>query len=156
MIEVANREKLPLKIAGTGPDEARLKKRAGDTVEFLGHIEDENLPALYAAAKAFLFPAEEDAGIVPLEAQACGTPVIAFGKGGALDTVVAHESLRVQDKDGEGTGIFFQEQTVESLTSAIHRFEKMQFDRKKIREHAKKFSGEKFRQRLREIVEGVT
>jgi glycosyltransferase involved in cell wall biosynthesis len=89
-----------------------------------------------------LFPPHEDAGIVPLEAQACGTPVIAFGRGGALDTVV----------EGK-TGVFFAEQTPESLTDAIKRFEGMRFEGEEVRGHAKKFSAEKFRSRLREIVQ---
>lgn len=145
LIQTANQEKFPLKIAGTGPEEAKLKRLAGPTVEFLGYIEDTKLPLLYASAKAFLFPVHEDAGIVPLEAQACGTPVIAFGKGGALDTVV----------EGE-TGLFFKKQTVDHVAEAIKKFESMEFDSEKIREHARKFSGEKFREQLREIVESTT
>jgi len=110
-------------------------------VEFLGFVPDDELPSLYANAKAVLFPPFEDAGVVPLEAQACGTPVIAFGEGGALDTVV----------DGV-TGLFFDGQTVESLTEAIRRFEGMQFDPEQIRKHAAQFSAEKFRSKILEVV----
>ncbi|MDD5074804.1 MAG: glycosyltransferase, partial [Candidatus Peribacteraceae bacterium] len=87
LIETANRLALPLKIAGTGHDESRLRKLAGPTVEVLGYVPDDRLPSLYARAKAVLFPQVEDAGVVPLEAQACGTPVIALGIGGVRDTV---------------------------------------------------------------------
>ncbi len=142
LIETANRLQLPLMIAGTGQEEERLKRMAGPTVKFLGFVPDGDLPALYAQAKALLFPQFEDAGIVPLEAQACGTPVIAYGVGGALDSV----------RDGE-TGIFFQQQTVDALADAIHKFENLHFDPKNIRKHAMQFSGARFRERLEEIVE---
>lgn len=142
LIKVANKLKFPLTIVGEGPEEKHLKQIAGPTVTFLGKVGDEELPALYANAKALLFPVHEDAGIVPLESQACGTPVIALKKGGTLDTVVENE-----------TGVFFEEQTEESLIDAIERFEGMQFDESMIREHAKKFSSTKFREMFAEIVE---
>jgi glycosyltransferase involved in cell wall biosynthesis len=142
LIELANKRKLPLHIAGTGQDEARLRKIAGPTVTFLGFVPDEKLPSLYSSAKALLFPQYEDAGIVPLEAQARGTPVIAYGKGGALDSI----------SDGK-TGIFFQDQTIESLEHAIDRFEAHSFDPKKIRDHAKTFSASNFRERIQKAVE---
>jgi glycosyltransferase involved in cell wall biosynthesis len=141
LIEAANTKKFKLKIAGSGPEESRLRKMAGPTVEFLGYVPEEDLSDLYAKARAFLFPAEEDAGIVPLEAQACATPVIAYGKGGVLDTVVDHE-----------TGIFFSDHTAESLVGAIDEFEKINFDSNLIMEHAKRFSGENFRRKLRKII----
>ena len=141
IIEVANKEKIPLKIVGEGHEGRRLRKLAGETVELLGRVPEKELPALYANAKATIFPVHEDAGIVPLESQACGTPVIAYGRGGVLDTV----------QEGK-TGIFFKEQTVESLTEALKKFETMQFDPVKIREHAAQFSSAKFREKLREIV----
>ncbi len=141
LIEAANRLKLPLKIAGTGSEEARLRKLAGPTVEFLGFVPDEELCALYTNAKAFLFAPFEDAGVVPIEAQACGTPVICYGKGGVLDTVI----------DGE-TGVYFAEQSVESLSEAIQKFETMQFDREKISDHARQFRAEEFRKRLSQAI----
>lgn len=141
LIDVANAMQLPLKIAGTGSEMQRLKKRAGPTVELLGFVPEEQLQDLYGNAKAFLFAPFEDAGVVPIEAQACGTPVICFGKGGVLDTVI----------DGE-TGIYFAEQSVESLTEAITRFEKMTFDSEKIREHARQFRAQQFRKRLAETI----
>ncbi|MDA1292169.1 MAG: glycosyltransferase [bacterium] len=137
LIQAANAMKIPLKVGGSGKDFERLKAMAGPTVEMLGFVPDEDLPELYANAKAFLFAPFEDAGVVPLEAQACGTPVVAFGKGGVLDTVV----------DGE-TGVYFAEQSVDAVTDAIGRFEKMNFDTEIIREHAKKFSAERFREKM--------
>ena len=141
LIQAANAMKIPLKVGGSGKDFDRLKAMAGPTVEMLGFVPDEQLPELYANAKAFLFAPFEDAGVVPLEAQACGTPVVAFGKGGVLDTVV----------DGE-TGVYFAEQSVESVIDAIQRFESMNFDSNLIREHAKKFSADRFQEKMLEVV----
>ncbi len=111
-IQAANQLGVPLTIASTGPDTERLESLAGPTVKFVGRISDEELVQLAHSAKAFLFPNEEDFGISAAEALAAGTPVIAYKKGGALDIV----------QDGE-TGIFFEEQTVESLVDAMERFE---------------------------------
>lgn len=144
LIETANAMQLPLKIAGEGPEGARLRKSAGPTVEFLGRVPDEDLPALYARARAVLFPVHEDAGLVPLEAQACGTPVIALRKGGALDTVI----------EGK-TGLFFDVQTVGALQEALRKFEEMRFDSSLLREHAQQFSSERFRTRLSQIIAGT-
>ncbi|MBT7493761.1 MAG: glycosyltransferase, partial [Candidatus Peribacter sp.] len=105
---------------------------------------DEDLPELYAGAKAFLFAPFEDAGVVPLEAQACGTPVVAFGKGGVLDTV----------KDGE-TGVYFNAQEVDAVTDAIARFESMNFDAHTIREHAKAFSAKRFQEKMQQVLDSV-
>lgn len=144
LIEAANLLKFPLKIVGTGRDVRRLKRMAGTTVEFLGHVADEELPALYGHASALLFPAFEDAGIVPLEAQACGTPVIAYAKGGALDTI-----------ENEKTGLFFAEQTVESLREALSRFEKTTFDPAYISHHARKYSANTFREKIDRIIQSA-
>lgn len=137
LIEAANALKVPLKVAGSGKDFERLKAMAGPTVEMLGFVPDAKLPELYANAKAFLFAPFEDAGVVPLEAQACGTPVIAFGKGGVLDTVA----------EGK-TGVFFAEQTVEAVTDAISSFETMTVDPTEVRAHARQFSAENFRSKI--------
>lgn len=142
LIETANLLGLPLTIAGTGNDLPRLKALAGPTVRLLGYVSDADLPALYAHARALLLPQVEDAGVVPLEAQACGTPVIALQRGGALDTVLEHR-----------TGIFFAEQTVAALTEALQRFEMASFDSAAIREHARQFSSAHFRARIRNAVE---
>lgn len=142
LIQVVNKLQLPLVIAGTGQDEGKLKKMAGPTVRFAGFVPDTDLPNLYANAKALLMPQLEDAGITPLEAQACGTPVIAYGKGGALDTIV----------DGT-TGVFFTEQTEASLCAAIEHFNTVHFDVAIIREHAQQFSASEFKRKLQVIVE---
>jgi len=144
LIEAANKMKIPLKVGGSGKDFDRLKAMAGPTVEMLGFVPDEKLPELYSNAKAFLFAPFEDAGVVPLEAQACGTPVVAFGKGGVLDTVI----------DGE-TGVYFGEQTVDSVVDAIQKFEGMHFDECLIRKHAAQFSAERFREKMLEVFDNL-
>ncbi len=124
---------LPLKIIGNGSEYEAVKAKAGPNVEMLGRLDDEEVLSYMQSCKAFIFPGEEDFGITPIEAQACGRPVIAFGKGGALETVV-------KDK----TGVFFAEQTKKSLADAVRRFETMTFDSAEIRRHAEKFSEERF------------
>lgn len=142
LIEAANQSGMQLVIAGTGQDETRLKAMAGPTVRFLGKVPQDELAELYRTSKALLFPQLEDAGVVPLEAQACGTPVIAYGKGGALDTV--------QHKE---TGVHFAEQTVSSLLSAIKQFEALRFDAKTIQNHAKQFSDTNYKAKLLEHID---
>jgi glycosyltransferase involved in cell wall biosynthesis len=144
LIELANQLQLPLTIVGTGQEEERLRRMAGETVRILGFVRDEDLPSLYSDAKALLFPQEEDAGIVPLEAQASGTPVVAFGRGGVLDSV----------KEGH-TGLFFREQTIEGLRDAVERARTHAWDPDAIRTHARSFSQENFRKRIREEVENA-
>jgi len=126
-----------LVVIGDGPDMAKIKAVAGSNVVLLGRQPFLVLKKYMQNAKAFVFAAEEDFGIVPVEAQACGTPVIAFGKGGALETVV------------EGvTGVYFEEQSVASIKRAVSKFERLadsgQFDPVAIREHSKNFSTEVF------------
>lgn len=127
----------PLKVVGSGRDAPRLARLAGPTVEFLGRVPEAGLRALYAGCRALLFPGEEDFGLVPLEAQASGRPVIAFAAGGALDTV----------RDGL-TGVLFREQTVEALTAAIARFETLRLDPRVMRAHAAQFDVSVFARRL--------
>lgn len=133
---------LPLKVAGSGRDRERLEEMAGPTVEFLGYVPDEDLPDLMARCKAFLFPGLEDFGIAPVEAQAAGRPVIAFYGGGPIDTVI----------EGE-TGLFFNEQTVESLTDALRRFEEMDFGPARCRENARRFDTAVFQRELAAFIE---
>ncbi len=124
----------PLKIVGEGPELKRLKRRAGKNVEFLGPVSDDELKHHYQKAKALIFPQVEDFGIVPLEAMASGTPVIAFAQGGALETVVEGES-----------GMFFREQTVESLRHAVHSFEQKTWDPHHVAEQVKSFGTPRFK-----------
>jgi len=136
-----------LKIVGTGQDEARLKELAGPSVELLGWQDDATVAELYRKCWAFLFPGEEDFGITPVEAQASGRPVIAYGRGGALETV---RGLGEEDP----TGVFFGAQTVDDLARAIEAFENNEekFVPEKTREHALSFDREIFRQRFKEHV----
>ena len=142
LVETFNELGLALKIAGTGPELEKLKAMAKPNVEILGFVEDEKLQELYAHCKGFLFPQMEDAGIVPLEAMASGRPVIAYNKGGSLDTMI----------EGK-TGVFFEEQTVESLHKAVLEFERMKFDTKFIRKHAEKFDIEIFKEKILKYLE---
>ena len=140
-VQACTRLNLPLKVGSTGRDLARLKAMAGPTVEFLGRVPDAALPDLMSRCKAFLFPGAEDFGIAPVEAMAAGRPVIAYARGGALDTVV------------EGTsGMLFPEQTVESLVDALDRFRPEDYDPKAIRRHAEQFDSMVFRRKIRECV----
>ncbi|WP_264535686.1 glycosyltransferase [Flavobacterium sp. N1736] len=133
---------LKLIVGGDGPEFQKLKKIAKSNIEFVGFVNYEKLRKLMQKAKAFVFAAEEDFGIIPVEAQACGTPVIAFAKGGALETVVENQ-----------TGVFFEEQSIQKLKNAIRAFEKIEFDPKKIREHAIRFSKQRFENEMKTFVE---
>lgn len=141
-IQAFNELGLPLVIAGSGRDQARLEKLARPNVQFLGRVPDADLPDLIARARGFIFPGHEDFGIAPVEAQASGRPVIAYGAGGALDTVV----------DGQ-TGVFFNETTIESLIDAVQRFNRIDFDPAVIRANAECFSTEVFQQKLTQFIE---
>lgn len=141
VIEAFNTLGLPLKVAGSGTAIERLRAMAKPNVEFLGRVSDEELRRRYSEALAYIFPAEEDAGIMVLEAQACGTPVIAYGRGGALETVV------------EGvTGEFFGEQTSSSLLELLKRFDPAKYDPVRIRENALKHDKAIFQRRIKEFV----
>jgi glycosyltransferase involved in cell wall biosynthesis len=142
-IRAANSRNLPLSIAGFGPEESRLRKMAGPTVTFLGTPSDEELRRLYRSARAVLMPGEEDFGIVPVEAQACGTPVIALGQGGAKETV----------RDGQ-TGILYPSPGPESLILALERFETVSFDTAVLRSNAEKFSPSRFRESFSKALAG--
>lgn len=128
-------------IVGDGRDRATLEALAGPTVEFKGRLPGAAVAELMANCRAFLFPGFEDFGIAPVEAQAAGRPVIAFGQGGALDTVV----------EGQ-TGLFFREQSVDALIEAIEQFETMSFDPAADRANAERFSVERFKQELGDFV----
>jgi glycosyltransferase involved in cell wall biosynthesis len=141
VVEACSRLGLPLVVAGDGRDEARLRSLAGPTVSFVGRVEGDRKANLFARCAAFILPAIEDFGITPLEAMACGRPVIAVGKGGALDTVVPGV-----------TGEFFGEQTVESLSETLRWFKPDDYDSTVIRRHAAAFSSEQFRKRIADAV----
>jgi glycosyltransferase involved in cell wall biosynthesis len=136
-IEAAARVGVPLRVAGRGPEEPRLRRvaaEAGGEVEFLGRRSDEELRVLYRGARAVLFPGEEDFGIVPVEAQACGRPVVALGRGGALETII----------DGV-TGVLVPESSVEAFASGLDRVgAEGAFDPAAARAHAERFGRDRF------------
>lgn len=141
-VSVFNANKKKLFIIGKGPEERKLRAMANSNIEFLGWRSDEELQRYYSACAALIFPGEEDFGIVPLEAMACGKPVIAFGKGGALETVA----------EGK-TGIFFYQQTEESLQQAIQLFQNTKFYPQSIRKHALQFSRPMYKQKMKAFIE---
>lgn len=124
---------LPLKIIGTGPEFKRLKKQAKANVELMGWQPREVVREHFASCRALIFPGLEDFGIVPVEAQSAGRPVIAYGAGGALETVIPGE-----------TGLLFRKQSIGSLIEAVIRFQDMKFNNEVIRNHAVKFDRKNF------------
>jgi len=147
-IRAFNRLDLPLKIVGTGREEGRLKKMAKGNIEFLGQLTDQTLLRYYGECKAVIFPQEEDFGLVPLEAQSCGKPVIAYRGGGALETVI------------EGrTGEFFYPQTAEALAEKILRCKekilKGKYKPEDCRRQAEKFDIKIFKKKFKEFVERI-
>ncbi len=143
-----------LKIVGAGPDLERLKALAGPSVEFLGGVSEETLVDYYARCRCLVFPGEEDFGLVPLEAHACGKPVIALGRGGALETVVAvNDPDRAARPAREATGVFFYEQTAEAVIAAVRLFESLEFSAPAIRERAWHFDKIQFQRELVSFIE---
>lgn len=128
-----------LRIAGDGRDMKRLRELAAGSaqIEFLGKVGDDAVPELFASSRALLFPGLEDFGIVPVEAQAAGLPVVAYGVGGARDSVL----------DGT-TGVLYPDQSVDGLVAGIERFESLSLDDEALRAHARNFAPERFRQRF--------
>ncbi len=141
-VKAAAELRLPLKIAGAGRDLERLRALAGDMVEFLGFVPDEELPHLMAKCKALIFPGLEDFGITPVQAQAAGRPVIAFRGGGALDTVIPTV-----------TGEFFSHATVDSLKEVWRNFDPDAYNPEEIRSHALRFDTSIFIERIRAYIE---
>lgn len=140
-VEAFNQLGLPLVIIGDGPERQRLESMSKDNIKFLGRESDEVIKKHYAGCRAFIFPGEEDFGITPLEAQASGRPVIAYRKGGALETVV----------EGE-TGVFFDNQSTSDLVDAIKKFENTKFDKHVIRKHAEEFDEEVFKRKISDFI----
>jgi glycosyltransferase involved in cell wall biosynthesis len=153
-IQAANRLKVSLKIIGKGQEGKLLKRLAGPTVEFLGSKTDEGVRELYRKCRAVLFPGEEDFGIVPLEAMASGKPVIAYGKGGVLETVIPLNPVIPNDGTTSPTGVFFYKQTVNDLIQAIQLFEekRSEFQPHAIRAHVKAFDKEYFKERINQVI----
>jgi len=144
-IKTFNKLNLPLIVIGIGVQERALKLMAKSNITFLKNdLTEKDLARYYQSARALIMPQIEDFGLVSVEAQAAGTPVIAYNKGGARDTVI----------DGE-TGMFFKNQTVSSLTEAVQRFEKIKFDKKIIKKNSEKFSKERFKRKIKHIVNKI-
>ena len=138
-------------VIGNGPEYEKIKKTAKFNIEILGYKNTDIILDYMQRAKAFIFAAEEDFGITPVEAQACGTPVIAFAKGGALETIVGLDNKNP-------TGVFFYEQSVDSLINAINLFEKnkLMIDGQKCRENAERFSIDRFKDEFVEYVSCIS
>ena len=152
-IEACNRLGRPLRIIGEGEEFERLRSLAGPTVRFLGHLPDPELREHYARCRALLFPGEEDFGIVPVEAQSFGRPVIAFGRGGALETVVGGFPTDPVAPEAS-TGVLFAKQSAESLAAAIRFFEsnESRFSPTLIRHHAERFEVSRFKAEMRAFI----
>lgn len=144
-IRAANKLGLKLKVVGGGTKVKELQQIAGPTVEFLGRVTDDKLSHLYSHAIGLIFPQLEDAGMTPLEAMASGRPVIAYGEGGALESVKAGLS-----------GEFFMDQTTESLIAILKSFQLNKYNPHKIREHVSQFNKAKFKEKILKIVEQET
>lgn len=139
-IRVFNELGKPLFVIGNGPEKNRLQKLAGENIRFIDWQPAEQLASYYSGCKALIFPGEEDFGIVPVEAQSCGKPVIAYQRGGALETVIGFDG----ENEGKCTGVFFKEQTAAALVQALEQFEKLHWDARFIHQHAQQFSRERF------------
>ncbi len=135
---------LPLKLFGTGPEEKKLRSLAGPKTEILGCVDEEAKIQLYQHAIAFLHPQFEDFGITAVEAMAAGKPVLAYGKGGAKETVIAGE-----------TGKFFGGQTVEDIMEAVRRFEPQRYRFARLQEHAQRFSKQRFQEEMRTVIDAA-
>ncbi|MGE5343760.1 MAG: glycosyltransferase [Candidatus Omnitrophota bacterium] len=143
VIEAFNRSGDALMIVGKGPEEKNLKKLAAPNIRFRSHVSAEELRSLYQHAAALVFAGIEDFGIAFVEALACGTPVLAYKKGGVLDIVT------------DDTGILFESQDVEDIAHALHEFKKRTFDSSRIRQHSLAFSKETFRAKFRHFIDRI-
>ena len=141
-IEACHRVGARLRIIGDGPDRVRLERQANGQVDFVGRATDEAIRDEYRRARAVLLPGEEDFGIVPVEAQACGRPVVAYARGGALETVVADE-----------TGVFFDRLDGAALATALERVATLRWDADRVRSNALQFSRERHEEAMRAVID---
>lgn len=139
-----------LYVIGGGPDLEEMRKLANENVEVLGYVEQSEMVSYVQNARAFVYAAKEDFGIIPLEAQACGTPVIAYGKGGLAETVIP-----LKEGNNKATGILYDEQNEDQLIESVKEFERKEheFDAEFIRQHAEFFGSERFRTELASFIE---
>ena len=160
-VRAFNRLRRPLRIAGRGPLRPKLERLAGPTIEFTGWLSDEALREQYAACRAVVFPSKDDFGIVPLEANSMGRPVIALGQGGALETVVpanGRPELGSRSAAGDAeppTGVLFHDDGPEALQAAVEWFERHEwlFRQEALREHARRFDRALFKRRIRRFLQ---
>jgi len=152
-IEACNRLGSPLRIVGDGAEYKRLRSLAGPTVQFLGYLHDAAVRENYSRCRALLFPGDEDFGMVPVEAHSFGRPVIAYGRGGALETVDGF-FVGEPPRPESATGVFFAQQSVESLAEAMHVFEAVEtrFSPTFIRARAERFDVPRFKKRMADFV----
>jgi glycosyltransferase involved in cell wall biosynthesis len=153
-IEAFNRLGLPLRIVGAGPEEQRLREMAKKNITFLGAVDDESLAREYQEARAVVFTPFLEYGLIPLESNASGTPVICFGQGGVRETMIPINEERADPSPG--TAVFFYEQTAGALISAVQLFEKCKFDPEDLANHASRWSPEAFQRELRKKVEAFS
>jgi glycosyltransferase involved in cell wall biosynthesis len=136
-------------IIGDGPELKKLRREANANIQFLNWLPHSDLLNHYAGCKALIFPGEEDFGIVPVEAQACGKPVIAYARGGALETVIGHS----EESKSEATGVFFTELNPAALRDAIEQFKRITWDPEFIFNHAQKFSRDNFKSKIKDFID---
>ncbi len=156
VVEAMSQTNHKLVVIGSGPDWEKIKAKAGKNVELLGYQSFENMKSIIQKAKAYIFAAEEDFGIAPIEAQACGIPVIAFGKGATLETIIGSYAHTRNVKESD-TGIFFEEQSIPSLLNAVELFEQnsSKFNKVIIRLNALRFSKERFEKEFEEKINSI-
>tara|TARA_B100000780_G_scaffold262090_1_gene214961 strand:- start:1083 stop:2183 length:1101 start_codon:yes stop_codon:yes gene_type:complete len=149
-IDAFNELGLPLRVVGSGDEGKKLKLKAKKNISFLGSISDEQLAREYSQAKAVIFTPYLEYGLIPLEANSCGTPVIAYGKGGIEETMIPWK-----DNESESTAIFFYEQNASSLQKAVINFQKVEFNTDFIKNHAHAWSVPSFKKKLREYISEI-
>ena len=155
-IEAFNRLNRPLKIVGDGPIRKKLERLVrSKKIQFERWVDNDKLWTLYLNAKALIFPGEEDFGIVPVEAQMLGKPVIAFGKGGVRETVVAYNHEHAGSSESESTGIFFYEANPNSLIECVLKSEALKFNAEFIKSHARRFTRDRFQQEIKKCLDGL-
>lgn len=143
-IEAFNRLGYKLIVAGDGPERKKLESLAKSNIKFIGRVTNEKKNQLLAQAQALIFPAEEDFGIVPIEAMSQGTPVIAYGQGGAKETVIDRK-----------TGLLFDEQSAPSIVNAVKEFEKIDFDKTELIKQANQYSWDRFQKNIKQFVKNI-
>lgn len=148
-IQAFNKSGKKLYVVGGGPEKKRLQKQAGSNIRFFDWVSDAELENYMQNCRALIFPGEEDFGIVPVEAQSAGKPVIALKKGGALETVIGYNGKNA----GQCSGVFFDKARAEDLQAAVDQFESLDWDAGFIRAHAEKFSRRRFKAQLNDYIE---